>query len=451
MDKLQELIAKGEAIVAESKELEAKECKTDEERDAVAEALKAKEKEFSEIEAKIMAVKKQMAKEALLAAAKEAAKVNAPGTMTAPPAQAKDHDAEQKAKEDAFVRYVFNEQISDAERSLLAPKSTRFDKARGGVVFPARGARGLLGKAYSEACKHGIWAGKALPLTSVQNTQIVPVEDYRAQLLEVSAEEPHIMGRATVVTTPVGTIRWPQLVQTDDNEYGAVVVTEVDEAGQKPEAEPEFTQVEIQTREVSAYTEVSESLLRRSAIDLEALISRLFRSAMLDHFDNRFLNGSGVGQPLGIINTAGIRTVNRTTAGEVHWADLVRLEHALRAYHRAGAVWIVGDDTAEWIKINALDTTGRPLFAASYADPSYKTLMGYPVLTTHRQPALGNTGDVIFVDLREYIVAMEQEIVLKRSEHYRFRHNVIAYAVYALVGGRLVQPRVASVLSGPGS
>jgi len=451
--KMKKLIEQGETILAEIGVLEGKVAEAEEgEAKTVAKAaLDDKEKDWVALEAKIVEAKAFAAKELVLAEATRLA-ATVPGGDLSASAQAKDHDAEMEAKSVAFEKFVRGRSLSDGEMDLMTPQSKRFKEAAGGVVVPAALGYKMFGASWAEAVLSGIhvpgFEAKALPLTSGQATMaaLIP-QDYRRELLELPAEPPHIMGRATIVDSPTGTVTWPRLVQSDTNEYGGVVVNETAEGGTKPETEPQFEQLEISTIEVSAYTEVSATMLRRSALALEALISRLFRAALLDHFDRRFILGTGIGQIAGIVPTVGIRAVARAGAGAVSYADLVNLEHAVRAYHRAGATWVIGDDVVQSLKL-VMDLMGRPLFVPDPSTGAYRTLLGYPYIATHRTPALGVSGDVIFGDLREYIVAVEQEIVVKRSEHFRFRNNVVAFVIYALVGGRLVQPRAMSILEG---
>jgi len=319
------------------------------------------------------------------------------------------------------------------------------EAAQGGVVMPSTMFVRVFGaKVASMFPRHA--KAVSIPMLSTDATlsPLVP-QDYRRQLLELAAEEPHLLPRVTVVPAPTGTVVWPKMTQTDANEYGAVSVTWQAEGASKTETDADFEQESISTAEVAAYTELSLTLLRRSAVDLEALIGRLFRDATLDSVDNKFLNGSGVAEPLGILNTPGIHAVNRNTGGTVKYADLVKLKFALQGYHRAGAVFILADGALEVFEA-ALDTTNRPLFAPSVAGTVPDRLSGKPYIGTHRAPALALAGDMCFIDLREYIAGMEEEVVVKRSDHYKFRNNVAAFSVTMQVGGKLVQPRVCSYL-----
>ena len=114
-------------------------------------------------------------------------------------------------------------------------------------------------------------------------------------------------------------------------------------------------------------------------------------------------------------------------------------------HHRGSARFFVHDDVELTLEL-ATDTQNRPLFTASTADGPRDRLVGYPYNVTLRQPALGEDGDVIYGDFAEYAIASEEEIVVKRSEHYKFRENLVAFVVYVVMGGRLWQPRAMCIL-----
>jgi len=294
------------------------------------------------------------------------------------------------------------------------------------------------------------YQGKAIPVLSTDLSAVIP-EDLRRNLLELPTEQPFIMDRATVVPSPTGQITWPVLTQTDSNEYGGVIVAQTEEGGSKPETEPKISQVPVATHETAAYTELGLALLRRSAIQLEPLLMRLFRGAIGHHLNGLFLTGSGTGEALGIFSTTGIQSADRAVAGTVGYDDLVELEFALQPYHRAGATFVLADGVLKVLK-KAKDSDNRPLWVPSVSGDLFNKLCGYPYQGTTQSPALGTAGDAAFVDLNEYIVALEEDVVVARSDHFKFRNNLAAFRVSVQVGGRLCQPRAAAILAtGTGS
>jgi len=413
----------------------------DEAKVAIATKIEAKKVEFAGVvkdieEAKSAAKRREALTELDALSAKEASNLD----LTAKEgAEAKDAGKELMAKNDIFGKWIRHEGLSGNESALIRPTHS----AKAGddaVTLPPLMTMNIMGKRWAD--QMGLTA-KAL--ASNVDTALIP-QEYIPSVLQLPGEAAHILDFATVLPCKTGVLTFPRLVQSDaGGEYGGMSFTWTSEGGEKTDTEPEFEQVTITTYELSGYTEATNLMLTRSAITLEAYLTNLFREGVRHQLDNVFLTGSGTGQPLGVVNTTGIRTVARGTAGTVLYQDLVNLEGLLRAYHRSGARWIMNDGVRSAL-LGTVDGQNRPLFAASVAAGVLDRLLGFPWLTTERLQAIGTSGDIVFGDFSQYYVAMEQDIVVKRSEHYKFQNNKVAYTVCVIVGGRAVQPRAFAIL-----
>jgi len=454
---LEAAVGKAEAAVKELDALTEQlgKAETDEARKELETKLQAKSAEADRLMADVERAKSVAVKRDVLATARAALKTDTKGKDLAA-AEAESNDPEKKAaleakdhaKHDAaiegeFFSYLRGKDISDIPEKLrteMTPDPEKFPEGSAGLKAPHSLAKAIFGERWGKAMARG----KEILSTDTSAGSLIP-QDYRAQLLELTPEPTHILGMATIIPSTTGAVVWPRMVQTDTSEYGGVSFSWISEGGSKPETEPEFEQITINTHEIAGYTEISLRMLSRSAINLEQLLARLYRDAMRAELDYRFLNGSGTGEPNGAINEAGIRTQARVTAGAVGYTDLVRLKHQIRSYHRPRCNFMLHDDVEQGLEL-LTDTGGKPLFNASVASGPYDRLVGYPYIVGYRQPALGSDGDVIYGDWSEYIVAMEQDVVIKRSDHYKFRNNLAAFVCYAVVGGRLVQPRAMAIL-----
>jgi HK97 family phage major capsid protein len=356
--------------------------------------------------------------------------------------------------------------LSDRMRAALEPKSPKFKTmaVEGGVVAPEHIAGALMGPGYREA-----FYGKSnayntsLPQSSWDGTMQTIPADFRAMLLELPPEPPHILDYATVIPAPFGQVYWPYLVQSDADEYGGVTGAWIVEGQEKPNTEANVKQIQISTYEYAAYTELTNRLLSRSPIQLEPLVTRLFRTNVASALDYAFLVGSGdqmplgavygvvtppigyVGQPLGITSDTTVRLCPRNKAGLFGYDDSVNIEHTIRSYHRDRCLYILNDSSLRSLKLEK-DLYGRPLWGVSGGEPSPKSIQGYPFVGTYRLPAVGGRGDVVFGDWSQYIVAMEQEVVVQSSPHYKFKNNVMAFRVSIVCGGRTPLPRAFAIL-----
>ena len=89
------------------------------------------------------------------------------------------------------------------------------------------------------------------------------------------------------------------------------------------------------------------------------------------------------------------------------------------------------------------DTANNPIFRPDSDAGRYPLIHGAPTTINAVQPTLtsGSDGDVMYGDASQYILAMDQDIVIKRSSEYKFKNKVDAFLVYMACGGKLSQPR----------
>ena len=466
----QEMTAKSVQIDAAVAQLaEAKEAKDEQKYKDTDEALASLQEEFKELEIRVnQAEDNQRRKDVLdrLTNLKAPAAQPASGTDMGVPggkvsAQAKDHVLEESTKRDAFYSWVRGREdnLSGQKRELVEIKSKSFtsvsSKNGSAVSIPSSLIHALCGPTIAQAL--GVPMGsKALLATAnaitnpsltnyLLNNQFIPT------LQKLPYAEPVWLPKVSILPTSSGTATiLPALAQTDTStgtgEFGGVSFSWISETATKPSTEPTFDQISITAYELAGYTEVSQRALDRSEIALEAFLRQVFAAAFEYELDRVILNGSGVGQPSGIIPFAGVRPVARQTALTVGHKDFVNLKHAVRSYHRGGARYVM-NDSVEQANENTLDTTGRPIFQATVAAAPADRVIGFPKDVSYNCAALGSDGDLIYGNPAWYTLTVEEEFAVARSEHFRFRNDLVAYRVYGVVGGRPLMPRAFSILS----
>src|SRR5437763_2628217 len=135
----------------------------------------------------------------------------------------------------------------------------------------------------------------------------VPPEFY-SQLQALIAEEAVIRPRAFVQPMAAATLMFPYLDVTTVQSAGTspffagVAMTWTEEAQTRTETEPAFKQMELKAHELSGYAVSSNVLVQDAAFGLERFLLRLFSTALAWYEDYAFLQGNGVGKPLGSLN-----------------------------------------------------------------------------------------------------------------------------------------------------
>ena len=125
-------------------------------------------------------------------------------------------------------------------------------------------------------------------------------------------------------------------------------------------------------------------------------------------FDWAFLRGSGIGQPLGILNSGCKIVVNRSAPNSVNYADLAKMHSKLLPGSFSSAFWAINQTALEKLTLMT-DTGGNLLWTYG------KTLFGLPVVITEKLPTLGSQGDVILIDPSFYCIGMRQEVQIDTS------------------------------------
>jgi len=415
----------------------------------------AKSEEFAKLEKRFNAAKEMARRENVMKEVELLGKTDtSDGRMipTAGPAQAEDHEKMEREKETHFVNWFMGKSIPDAARDALRPKSAGWDKGATGFALPKRLADAILPERNINGQSY---MGKALPLiSSTPPGSDLYLKEFRPEVLMYAPEPPRLFDKVMKVPTTRGDVLWPKLVQpaptaagtpNEFGEIGAVATAWTAEGSDKPETEPQFTQLEIRCWEVSAYTELTRILISRAQVDIVGLLRELFRASLLHKIDEALFSGDGNGKPTGIVGFPNIGAPARANSGTVSYNDIVELEHAVAPQLRPGAIYIISDSALKMIK-ELKDTLGRPLYLPNPGGPIFDTINGHQYVSTQRLAAGGTTGDIIFCDPRQYICPVEQEVVIASSEHYKFRENVIAFVCFAQVGGSVAQERGFAVL-----
>jgi HK97 family phage major capsid protein len=234
-----------------------------------------------------------------------------------------------------------------------------------------------------------------------------------------------------------------------------VVFRWVSEAATRPETEPAFRQTELTAWELSGYLLASNTLLQDNAVGLDAWITQLITWGIEWQSDYAFLQGDGVGKPMGILNAPATVAVTKTVSAKFVYPDVAAMMGTLYWMLRGSKalVWVIHPSVIKYVlQLNdssASSTTGRMLFipidqgAQAKIDESDGVqsigwLHGIPVMVSQKLPAIAAsvTGSVLLADCSKYIVAPRMEMEIATSPHVQFLQNQMAWRVVARMDGQ---------------
>lgn len=232
-------------------------------------------------------------------------------------------------------------------------------------------------------------------------------EQFRSDLMSVSPQQSIVRPRATVIpagSPPDSAITIPAVDQTGDtpsNVYGGVRVDWTEEGGTKTKSDAKLRQIKLQPHEVSGYITLTDKLVRNWQAS-GSFVEGQLRGAVGAAEDNAYLNGDGVGKPLGLRMAGAAYKVNREQASKILISDIDAM--MARILMRGGSpLWIASQSVLPQLQ-GLVDGEGRRLWAPNAAAGYPGTLAGYPVMYNERSPLLGGAGDLILADLSYYLI-----------------------------------------------
>ena len=271
-----------------------------------------------------------------------------------------------------------------------------------------------------------------------QGGYLVP-EKWIPGILQVASEGGIVRPRATVIpagSPPDAELNIPVLNQAgaaSHDMFSGVWFQWTNEGGAKPDKQPEFDSIKLAPEEYSASTLLTDKIIR-NAPALEAFVKAIYSRAQVAYEDYYFLNGNGVNQPLGVINSPAYIQAARTGAGAIVFADILLM--LAQIIPGARYEWIISRSAYAQI-VNLVDAAGNSIFIGGDATKAVPDrLMGYPIKWTFRVPALGAVGDITIADLSYYLIKDGFGPAFDTSKHVYFVSNKTVLKMFGNVDGQ---------------
>jgi len=210
-----------------------------------------------------------------------------------------------------------------------------------------------------------------------------------------------------------------------------------------------YDQWSIDVFEARVFTDISNRLLEDSAFDMSAEIREDLADAFEELESAAFVNGSGVGEPQGLMTDTDFVTVDSGDSF-VDPEDLIGLFYSLKSRYRGRGTWAMNGQTiAEVRKLKYGD--GKHLWADSLAEGQPPTLLGRPVEEFPDLPDVGSeTVPIVFGDFnRAYTIVQRLRLVVVPDRYTQAHKSTVRFHARMRVGGKLVLPEAVKGLKMP--
>lgn len=208
---------------------------------------------------------------------------------------------------------------------------------------------------------------------------------------------------------------------------------------------PKFRQIELVLKKLTGLCYATEEVLADAGV-LGGIIGDGFRDEFAFKLDDSILRGTGAGQPKGILNSNALVTVAKEsgpqTATTIVLNNIVKMRSRLWSRSRGNSVWFINQDCEPQLNILSL-TVGNNSYpvlmpASGVAGAPYDTIFGRPVIPIEQAATLGTVGDIMLLDLSQYLLCDKGSIQAAQSVHVRFLYDEMAFKFTYRVDGQPV-------------
>lgn len=211
---------------------------------------------------------------------------------------------------------------------------------------------------------------------------------------------------------------------------GGVQAYWANEADTVTATKPKFRRIQLTMNKLFAICYATDELLEDSAL-LGQWIQNAYASEMGFKVDCGVIEGTGSGQPLGVLNAPALISVAKETsqtAATVNYTNVVKMKNRMQVASRMKSKWYVNPEVIPQLELMYLPT-GSTSGVAAYTPESLTAdgvprLFGRPIVAIEQAAALGTVGDIIYADMSQYqILEKAGGVQAAQSMHVRFLYG----------------------------
>lgn len=260
---------------------------------------------------------------------------------------------------------------------------------------------------------------------------LVP-EGFSPELLQLTPEGDPMAGRTRQVPMTNPIVKFPARVDKNHSTSvsGGLRVFRRAEADSSPSSRMELEQVSLEAHNLFGLSYATEEILTDSPISFVAILASGFQDEFNSRIIDERLNGTGVGEYLGVLNSPALITVakeNSQTADTVVYENVIKMR--ARCWGYSDAIWLANHDVLPQLMLmnQTIGDGGLPVWQPSAREDHPDILLGRPLFFTEYCQTVGDVGDLVLANFREYLEGTLQPLQSAESMHVRFVNHERAF------------------------
>ena len=208
--------------------------------------------------------------------------------------------------------------------------------------------------------------------------------------------------------------------------WGGVQVYWREEAGTVTAKQPAFRRMKLQLNSLMGLCYATDEVLA-DATALGSVIQQAFAEEFAFVLDDAVIRGSGNGQPMGILNSNAFVSVAKEAnqlADTIVYENVLKMWWRLWSRSRQNCAWFVHQAAQPQLAQLAVvvGVGGVPVYmpAGGVSGSPYGALFGRPVIEIEQADTVGDQGDIMLLDLSQYLMIDKGGLEAAQSIHVRF-------------------------------
>lgn len=278
-----------------------------------------------------------------------------------------------------------------------------------------------------------------------QNVGVLLPTEYRADLMRIAFEQSPLVARVTRIPVTTHAGEWPALdnfVPTAGSGQtaasGGVTMTKRAPGGEFTETEPEFRMIAYRPESFGAITKIPYEYLADSPVTIEALLRQLFGISIASRTEHLILRGSGVSEPVGVLNSSAAIAIEPDTNGTFAYADASEMVTHFKLLNPGRAIWVAHPGIRHHVNQFQVGSSGNGVFTAILDGRTLEILppTQYPIHYSEHMPQSQNRGCVALIDAGAYYLFMREDVSVAYSEHAGFDKGLSTWRVTTRMDGQ---------------
>lgn len=275
--------------------------------------------------------------------------------------------------------------------------------------------------------------------------------DFRDVIMTELEGEDSLLPRTDQLTSSTNNLTVPKDETTPWQTTGGILANWIGEATAITQSKPALETATLKLHKLAVLVPITDELQEDSSA-LTGWLSRKVPQKINFAINLAIVQGTGAGQPLGILNAVHTVSVAKTASQDVDSVvaqNIIDMYSRMYAPWRRNSVWLINQDIERMLNSMSMpgkDITGTGvtgygqivyLPANGLAGTPWATLYGRPVIPTQACEPLGDKGDIIYAALDQYVTVQKTGgIRSETSIHLWFDQDTTAFKFTMRIAGQ---------------